>query len=107
VLSSPNSNPRRPKDVNARLLRKSAGGIRGQAKMSEILKFTGLSRIPEKPEAILEKAKDWGMERCLVLGWKSENGKLVFGGSHCEVADLVLLLEAAKKALLDDMKVWA
>jgi len=64
--------------------------------MSEVVSFTGVTRLPEAPETILEKAKAWKMTRCLVIGW-NENGEFVYGGSHCEMAENVLLLEIAKK----------
>lgn len=67
--------------------------------MADILEFTGNTVLPEDPSILLEKAKLWGMKEVLVLGFV-EDGSLTFGGSHCEIAPLILMLELAKKKLL-------
>jgi hypothetical protein len=67
--------------------------------MADILHFTGNTILPADPIEILEKAKAWGLERVVVLGWK-EGGEFMFGGSHSEVAEANLLLDLGKRALI-------
>lgn len=63
--------------------------------MVDVVDFPGVTTIDSTPEEVLTLAKDWGMVHCIVVGW-SENGELRFGGSTCNTADIVLLLERAK-----------
>lgn len=67
--------------------------------MAEVLRFTGTTILPEPASGVLEKAKDWNLSRVVILGF-TENGAFVFGGSHSEIAETVLLLEIAKKRLI-------
>ena len=69
--------------------------------MADILRFDGMTFLPESPESVLDKAKEWGMTRCMIVG-SNENGDLVFGGSFADAGDMVLLLELAKKFVLDN-----
>ena len=69
--------------------------------MADIIKMGGLTFAPESPESVLEKAKGWGMERCIVAGF-NERGGLIFGGSFAEAGDIVLLLEMAKKFVIEN-----
>ena len=72
--------------------------------MAEIVKFPGITIIPDDPVEALEKAKSWGMERVVIVGFDVA-GSLMFGGSHSELAETLLLLELAKKRLLDEADV--
>lgn len=67
--------------------------------MADVLKFTGLTTIPDEPANILELAKDWALARVVICGF-TDKGEFVFGGSHSEIAETILLLELAKKRLL-------
>ena len=69
--------------------------------MADILPMQGITFAPETPESVLEKAKAWGMERCIILGF-DEHGGLISGGSFCEAGDIVLLLEMAKKFIVEN-----
>lgn len=63
--------------------------------MSEnITPFTGFTRHPEPPESLLEKAKLWGMDKCVVIG-TNENDELIFGGSFSGEADILFLVMRA------------
>lgn len=67
---------------------------------ADVLAFTGSTTADEPAESLLEKAKAWGMTRCLVVG-DDENGKLRIGGSISDVAELLFLLKRAERNLLD------
>lgn len=69
--------------------------------MAEIVKFNGNTILPTTPKSILQQAKSWGMERCLVVGEDAE-GNLKFGGSFCDAGDVLMLLELAKKFIIDN-----
>lgn len=69
--------------------------------MAEFLLFDGLTSLPESPESVLDKAKEWGMEKCIIVGYSPE-GRMIFGGSFCEPGEIVLLLELAKKFVIDN-----
>ena len=69
--------------------------------MAEIIKFSGLTSLPEPPKTLLQKAKKWGMKKCIVIGTDAE-GKTIFGGSFSDAAEIVLLLELAKKFVLEN-----
>lgn len=64
---------------------------------------TGNTRIPEDPLISLEKAKKWDLEQVVICGW-NKNKEFIFGGSHCEISDILLLLEVAKERLLRGIK---
>jgi hypothetical protein len=67
--------------------------------MPDTLKFTGNTTLPISAESLLEDAKGWEMDKCLVLGWK--DGEFVFGGTHCQVGENLLLLEVARTKLIE------
>lgn len=68
--------------------------------MADVLKFSGETTLPETAESVLDNAKAWGMTKCIVIGWK--DGKdFVFGGTHCEVGENLLLLEMARTKLIE------
>ena len=64
-----------------------------------IVNFPGITKAPEPPNQILEKAKDWDLARVLVVG-ANEAGDLVWGGSFSEAEDILWLLEMAKTELM-------
>lgn len=67
--------------------------------MADVLKFSGNTTLPISADSILEDAKGWGMTKCLVLGW--QDGKFIFGGTHCEVGENLLMLEVARTKLIE------
>lgn len=69
--------------------------------MAEILKYEGLTTLSEPAESVLEKAKGWGMDRCVIIGYR-QDGSLAFGGNHAEAPEILMLLELAKKWLLEN-----
>lgn len=74
---------------------------------ADILAFTGDTKIQDRPETVLEKAKGWGMERCIVLGWK-EDGSFCFGGSFSELGEIVLLLRCGEQHLMSaNPNIWS
>lgn len=68
--------------------------------MADIIAFSGETRLPDDPAIALEKAKDWGLERVVICGW-AQDGKFHMGGSHSEIGEAALLLDIAKKKLVD------
>ena len=66
---------------------------------ADVVSFTGETTLDEPPAGLLEKAKDWGMVRCLVIG-THEDGSLAIGGSFSDVGEMLLLLERAKRDVL-------
>lgn len=69
--------------------------------MADVLNFTGLTYAKDDPVAILEKAKGWDMERCVIIGY-GEKENLRFGGSFCEAGEILMLLELAKKFIIEN-----
>lgn len=69
--------------------------------MSDVVKFPGNTTLPSDPATVLEQAKEWGMEHCVIIGMDSEQ-KLKFGGSTCDAGDILMLLELARKFVVDN-----
>lgn len=67
--------------------------------MADVIKFTGNTRIDQPPEVVLEMAKSWGMEECLVIGLNN-NSELMFGGSISDAGKIMIILEAAKRQIV-------
>lgn len=63
--------------------------------MSKVIQFPGETCADWPADVVLEKAKDWGMEHCVVLGL-DKDGKLQFGGSTSDSGTIMMMLEAAK-----------
>lgn len=68
--------------------------------MTNILPFTGTTTVDQPPETVLERAKGWGMERCVILGYRPD-GSVAFGGSFSDTGDILLLLELARQFVID------
>lgn len=60
-----------------------------------VLQFTGLTTVDVPPSEVLELAKRWGMETCIVLG-ETEEGELCIGGNTCNLAEIITLLVRAQ-----------
>lgn len=72
--------------------------------MTNLVIFDGITLMDEPFEQLLEKAKEWPINRCLVVGYDAEGAVLV-GGSFSDIPEIVLLLEAAKRFFIEDIKV--
>ena len=66
-----------------------------------VVQFKGLTKVKIPPAELLEKAKDWEMDTCVVLGW-TEDGELKFGGSFSNVAEIYYMLSVARHEMMDD-----
>lgn len=51
--------------------------------MSEVIKFPNSVELIEPPKVFLGKAKDWGLERVVLVGHDRE-GQLLWGGNFKE-----------------------
>lgn len=69
--------------------------------MGNIVQFPGNTCIPESAESFLNKAKEWEADSCIVIGL-NKNEELLFGGNLSEVGEIILLLEMAKKFIVDN-----
>lgn len=56
--------------------------------------------MTDKPDVVLFDAKTRGLTDVVVIGWDAE-GELYMAASTGKIGDQLLLLELAKKALLD------
>lgn len=52
--------------------------------MGEVVPFTGITCVEEPPEQVLEKAKEWGLEKVVIVGLTADN-ELIVGGSFSEI----------------------
>ena len=68
--------------------------------MGEVIIMEGVTRLDLPPERILESAITVGLTDAIVIGWYKE-GELYFASSISGGADVLWLLEIAKKELLD------
>ena len=67
-----------------------------------VVEFPGTTTVHEPAEKLLEKAKDWGLHDALVLG--QADGQFMFGGNMGDSAEILWLLELAKKQILDNVR---
>lgn len=58
-----------------------------------------ITTVDEPPAQVLEKAKDWGMKRCVVLG-EGQDGRLVWGASFSDAETINWLLDLAKHDII-------
>ena len=68
--------------------------------MGEVIIMEGVTRVDLNPERVLDAAIDVGLTDAIVIGWDKE-GELYFASSIAGGADVLWLLEKAKKELLD------
>ena len=68
--------------------------------MGEVVLMGGVTRLDLPPERVLEAAITVGLTDAIVIGWDKE-GELYFASSIAGGADVLWLLEKAKKELLD------
>jgi hypothetical protein len=78
--------------------------VGGMSDDSNVIPMRGLIMYQdEAPEITLEKAKAWGMKRCVVVG-ESPDGKLIFGMSFSDVETINWMLDLAKAQLIFDVR---
>ena len=68
-------------------------------KDNKVVPFTGITTVDVPPEKVLESAKEWGMEYCLIIGNDKDND-LCFGGNTSDKLKMLMLLERAKQLLM-------
>lgn len=66
--------------------------------MSNVIEFGGITKLDIEPDKVLESAK--GLETVFVVGWDKE-GDLYAASSTSNLGELLILIERAKEALLD------
>lgn len=69
--------------------------------MDNVVGFDNITTVTMTPEKILNAAKEHVPEELFVIGWDRE-GDLYFAGTHSDVASCLLLLETAKRDLMDN-----
>lgn len=69
--------------------------------MGDILQFDGITTVEIPVEDILEKAKNWEMIKCIVVGIDADN-ELCFGGSFSDTPLINLLLDHAKNHIINN-----
>ena len=68
--------------------------------MGEILKLDVITKVPEPAGPWLEKVKSWDCDQIIAFGW-GEDGEFKIGANFSEIGEALLLIELAKKELLD------
>lgn len=68
--------------------------------MGDMLRFEGMTKVEIPPEELLDAAKSWEMTKCMVLGIDVD-GELCFGGSFSDVPLMNLLLDHAKRYVIE------
>lgn len=66
--------------------------------MADIVRFTGITRLPVDPERVLEDVRG-ELSEVVVIGHDHE-GNFVFSASEPDAASVIYLLEKAKYALM-------
>ena len=70
-----------------------------------VIQFPGITTADWPVEVALEKAKSWGMESCVIIGFDKDE-KLIFGCSTSENGKIMIMLEAAKLEVLKATLDW-
>lgn len=70
--------------------------------MNNVIRIPTITVVDDKPENVLNLAKSWEMEHCLVVGHDHE-GNLTFGGTTSDLEKILMLLERAKHFSLSEM----
>lgn len=70
--------------------------------MADVINLDVVSTLDLPPERILEAAKEAGLTGAVVIGWDAEGG-FYFASSIADGADVLWLMELAKKKLLEDV----
>ncbi len=67
--------------------------------MGKVIEWSGITKVDFTPDFLMDKARKWDMEHCLIIG-HTESGELRFGGTTCDTAEVLLLLERARLVLM-------
>ncbi len=67
-----------------------------------VIEWPGVTTVDFTPDFVLDKAREWDMEHCLVVG-HTKDGELRFGATTCDVAEVLLLLERARINLMNEI----
>lgn len=67
-----------------------------------IIRIPGITTADGNPSGVLELAKKWDMEHCVIVG-HDENGNLCFGGTTSNLEKIITLLERAKQWAIRDV----
>ena len=70
--------------------------------MGKVIPIGGVTRLDLPPDKILEEAKG-EFEGVVVMGW-NKDGSLYFASSYADGGDVLWLLEACKKVLMNFKK---
>ena len=81
---------------------KTTNATLSEENMGDVVAFNGITTADEPPESVLEKAKDWDMGHCLVIGCLPD-GELIWGGSTSDMQLALTLLERARFRLLSEL----
>lgn len=65
-----------------------------------VVEFDGITTLDVPPARILSKAADAELQSCVVIGYR-EDGSFYFASSVSDGAEVVWLMEVAKKKLLE------
>lgn len=71
--------------------------------MTNVINFTGETIVETDAERVLEAAKDWGMDQCVIMGMKPD-GTPMYGGNTSDAGDILIMLEITKKFILENMQ---
>ena len=71
--------------------------------MADIVEFPGETIVSEPPVVFLERAKAWGMDRCIVVGL-DETDKIHYGSSFADIGDMLIMIELFKREILEGLR---
>ena len=71
--------------------------------MGKLIQFPGVTRLDLDPKKMLEfiVSKDLELDSLVLIGSKAGTGDLYFSASKADGADVLWLMEVAKRRLLD------
>lgn len=67
--------------------------------MSEVVTLPVITRLDSKPERVLNKAIEVGLESAIVIGW-DKSGAFYFASSEANGANVNWLMDVAKTKIL-------
>jgi len=70
--------------------------------MSNVIRIPTITVADDSPANVLEMARSWGMEHCIIIGHDAD-GDLVFGGTTSDLEKIIMLLERAKHWAFSEM----
>lgn len=67
-----------------------------------VIQWPGITKADFTPVFLIDKARDWDMEHCLIVG-QTHDGDLRFGATTSDTAEVLLLLERARINLMNEL----